>query len=297
MSDEHEHRYTSEIYEPPQHAGHSPHIPSFEHYRSMHAESIEDPDAFFGKQAKDLISWSKPFAKVSAGGFKEGDVAWFLEGELNVAYNCVDRHAHSTPDKIAIIWEADEPGQDEKWTYGELLREVCRFSNVLLKRGVRKGDTVAIYMPMVPQAAVAMLACARIGAIHSAVFAGFSAEALRDRILDASCRLLITADQGKRGGKTIHLKKIADEAVKSCQCIETVIVFQRTGDMDVPFSAPRDVWWHEEVVDQRPYCPAAPMNSEDPLFMLYTSGSTGKPKGVLHTQAGYILGAAMTCKY
>ncbi|KAJ3261270.1 acetyl-CoA synthetase, partial [Borealophlyctis nickersoniae] len=179
----------------------------------------------------------------------------------------------------------------------QLLREVCRFSNVLKKFGVRKGDTVAIYMPMVPEAAYAMLACARIGAVHSVVFAGFSADALRDRILDAGCRILITADQGKRGGKTIQLKKIADEALAACPSVQRVIVYQRTGDVSVPFYPPRDVWWHEETENQRPYCPIEPMSSEDPLFMLYTSGSTGKPKGVVHTNGGYILGALTTCKY
>ena len=230
-------------------------------------------------------------------GFHEGDVAWFLGGELNASYNCIDRHAATDPDRIAIIWEADEPGYSESWTYKRLMQETCRFANVLYKYGIRKGDAVAIYMPMVPEAAVAMLACARIGAIHSVVFAGFSAEALRDRINDAKCKILITADQGKRGGKTVHLKKTADDAVQHCPSIDKVIVFQRTGDMEVPFHQPRDVWWHEETVNQRPYFPPQPMNSEDPLFMLYTSGSTGKPKGVVHTHAGYLLGALTTLKY
>ncbi|KAJ3284741.1 acetyl-CoA synthetase [Rhizoclosmatium sp. JEL0117] len=277
----------------------TPHVSSLEQYKQMHAESIMNPVGFWRHMAKTHIDWIVPFKddNVTQGGFAEGDIAWFPSGSLNVAYNCIDRHAAKDPSRVALIFEADEPGNHEKITYGTLLREVCRIANVLKKYGVKKGDPVAIYMPMVPEAAYAMLACARIGAVHSVVFAGFSADALRDRMVDANCKVLITADQGLRGGKVVHLKKIADDALAQSPCVEKVIVFQRTGDEKVPFSAPRDVWWHEECNSQRPFCPAEPMNAEDPLFMLYTSGSTGKPKGVVHTTGGYLLGAIATSKY
>ena len=224
-------------------------------------------------------------------------MTWFHNGQLNVSYNCVDRYALQDPDRVAIIYEPDEPNAAKKVTYGELLRKVCQFANVLKKYGIKKGDRVAIYMPNVPEAAISMLACARIGAIHSVIFAGFSSDAVRDRILDAACPLVIVADQGVRGGKITHLKKIVDSALTECPCVKTVVVFKRTGDPSVPFHSGRDVWWHEQVANQRPFCPPEPMHSEDPLFMLYTSGSTGKPKGVVHSQAGYLLGATLTCKY
>ena len=224
-------------------------------------------------------------------------MVWFNNGQLNVSYNCVDRHALVDPDRIAIIYEADQANSSQKVSYGELLKKVCQFANVLKKYGIKKGDRVAIYMPNIPEAAIAMLACTRIGAIHSVIFAGFSSDAVRDRILDASCPIVITADQGIRGGKITHLKKIVDTALAECPCVTTVVVFKRTGDPAVPMKAGRDVWWHDQVVNQRPYCAPEPMHSEDPLFMLYTSGSTGKPKGVVHTHAGYLLGVTLTCKY
>ncbi|KAF9188876.1 acetyl-CoA synthetase [Haplosporangium sp. Z 767] len=273
-----------------------PFISSLDQYQKMYRRSIDHPEEFFGELANELLSWSKPFHTVRHGGLEFGDIAWFLEGELNACYNCVDRHALTTPNKVAIIYEADEPNQAENITYGELLRKVCQLAGVLLAHGIRKGDTVAIYMPMIPEAIVALLACARIGALHSVVFAGFSAEALRDRICDASSRLVLTADQGKRGGKTIETKRIVDEALRACPKVETVIVCQRTG-AEVPMKDGRDYWWGDEVFKHSFYIPAVAVNSEDPMFLLYTSGSTGTPKGVMHTTAGYMLGAAATFKY
>lgn len=227
---------------------------------------------------------------------ENGDVAWFPEGQINASYNCVDRHAIKNPDKVAIIYEADEPNEGRTITYGELLREVSRVAWVLKQRGVKKGDTVAIYMPMIPEALVAFLACSRIGAVHSVVFAGFSSDSLRDRVLDAGSKVVITTDEGKRGGKIIGTKRIVDEGLKQCPDVTTALVFKRTG-AEVPWTEGRDIWWHEEVEKYPSYIAPEPVNSEDPLFLLYTSGSTGKPKGVMHTTAGYLLGAAMTGKY
>lgn len=230
------------------------------------------------------------------GGFETGDVAWFLEGRLNACYNAVDRHAFAEPNRPAIIYEADEPSEGRIITYSELLREVCKLSYTLKEMGVRKGDTVAIYMPMIPEAIVAFLAVVRIGAIHSVVFAGFSAESLRDRVQDANSRVVITTDEGKRGGKNIATKRIVDDALKECPDVKNVIVYRRTGS-DVPMKEGRDFWWHEQVSKYPAYCPPELMASEDPLFLLYTSGSTGKPKGVMHTTGGYLVGAAATGKY
>ncbi|KAI8091452.1 acetyl-coenzyme A synthetase [Gilbertella persicaria] len=275
----------------------TPFIDSMDKYKAMWKESVEQPDKFFANLARELLTWSKPFETVRHGSFEEGDVAWFLEGELNVAYNCVDRHALRTPDKIAIIHEGDEPDQVRNITYGELLRLVCQMANTLKNLGVRKGDSVAIYMPMIPEAIVAMLACARIGAVHSIVFAGFSAESLRDRVIDCSARIIITSDEGRRGGKSVATKRIVDDALRSNQThVENVIVFRRTGS-PIDWVEDRDLWWHEEIAKARAFCPPEPMNAEDPLFLLYTSGSTGTPKGILHTTGGYLLGAAATVKY
>ncbi|KAL1928000.1 hypothetical protein VTP01DRAFT_3405 [Rhizomucor pusillus] len=274
-----------------------PHVSSIEQYREMWQESVEQPEKFFGNLARELLTWFKPFNTVKHGSFEAGDIAWFLEGELNAAYNCVDRHAQKNPDKIAIIHEGDEPDQVRRITYGELLREVCKMANVLKSHGVRKGDNVAIYMPMIPEAIVSILACARIGAPHSVVFAGFSAESLRDRVVDCAARVVITSDEGRRGGKNIATKRIVDEALGNGQTqVEHVIVFRRTGS-PVPWTDDRDLWWHEEMAKARSVCPPEPMNAEDPLFLLYTSGSTGAPKGILHTTGGYLLGAAATVKY
>jgi acetyl-CoA synthetase len=228
--------------------------------------------------------------------FGEARIRWFEGAELNASYNCIDRHLESRGDQTAIIWEGDDPSADRKITYRELHREVCSFANVLKKRGVKKGDRVCIYMPMIPEAAYAMLACARIGAVHSVVFGGFSPESIKDRILDSDCRVVVTADQGVRGGKTVPLKANTDQALQACPNVHTVIVVRRTGG-DIQWHDDRDVWLHEIAASVDSHCEPEPMSAEDPLFILYTSGSTGKPKGVLHTTGGYLLYAAITHKY
>ncbi|KAJ7160430.1 acetate--CoA ligase [Mycena filopes] len=277
---------------------HEPHVgPDVAAYKKAHAETVgEGSDVWWAEQARKTLHWSTPFHTVRSGSFLTGDITWFPEGTLNASYNCVDRHAFTSPDRVAIIYEADEPGEGRSVTYSELLREVCGLANVLKGMGVRKGDTVSVYLPMTWHAAAAFLACARIGAIHSVVFAGFSAESLRDRVNDCKSRVLITSDEGRRGGKAIATKAIVDAALKECPGVEHCVVLQRTGGK-VGWTEGRDVWWHEEVAKVPSYCPPTPMASEDPLFILYTSGSTGKPKGVVHTTAGYLLCAALTVKY
>ena len=272
------------------------HIKDLDEYKKLYKESIESPDTFWAKQARDLLSWERDFQTVHSGTFANGDNAWFLEGRLNASYNCVDRHAIKNPDKPAIIYEADEEEGGRVISYGELLREVSKLAYVLKQMGVKKGDTVALYLPMIPEAVVAFLACTRIGAMHSVVFAGFSSDSLRDRIVDAGTKVVITTDEGKRGGKVIGTKKIVDEALKQCPEVTGCLVYKRTGS-EVPWTKERDLWWHEEMEKYPAYIAPESMNSEDPLFLLYTSGSTGKPKGVMHTTAGYLLGAAMTGKY
>ncbi|KAF3914408.1 hypothetical protein ABW21_db0206689 [Orbilia brochopaga] len=274
-----------------------PHLSGMDEYKAMYKESIENPNAFWGKLANELLTWDTPFKTVLHGSLEFGDVSWFPEGRLNASVNCVDRWAFKDPKRPAIYYEADEPGQGRIITYGELLRDVSRVAYVLKQMGVRKGDTVAVYLPMIPEAIVTLLAIVRIGALHSVVFAGFSSESLRDRILDANSKVVVTTDEGKRGGKVIGTKKIVDEALKSCPEVKNVLVYKRTGNEDVPFTPGRDAWWHEEISKYPPYCAPEPMNAEDPLFLLYTSGSTGKPKGVMHTTGGYLLGAAATGKY
>ncbi len=274
----------------------APHLESIQHYNELYSQSIRDPTTFFGNMGHDLLTWHKDFQTVKSGSFENGDVSWFLEGQLNASYNCVDRHAAVNPDKVAIIYEADEPGTGRKITYGELQREVSKVAHVLESFGVKKGDTVAVYLPMIPEAVIALLAIVRLGAIHSVVFAGFSSGSLRDRIINGNSKVVITTDESKRGGKTIDTKKIVDEALKECPEVNNVLVFKRTGN-NVPWNKAKDHWWHEEVAKHRGFYPPVPVNSEDPLFLLYTSGSTGTPKGVLHTTAGYLLGAAMTTKY
>lgn len=278
------------------HPKQKPHLNGLDHYKELYKESIENPDQFWGKMARDLLTWDRDFQTVSSGSLANGDVAWFTEGRLNASYNCVDRHAHKDPNKTAIIYESDEPGQGRKISYGELLREVSKLAWTLKEIGVKKGDTVALYLPMIPEAIIAFLACVRIGAVHSVVFAGFSSDSLRDRIIDARSTVVITTDEGKRGGKVIGTKKIVDEALKQCPGVKNCIVYKRTG-AEIPWTKDRDLWWHEEVEKFPNYFPPEPVNSEDPLFLLYTSGSTGKPKGVMHTTGGYLLGAAATGKY
>ena len=265
-------------------------------YKKLYQESIKNPAGFWGRLAKKFLTWQQPFTRVLDGDFTAGTTAWFPGGRLNVSENCIDRHLAKRSGQIAILWEGDEPGDVRRITYRELHEEVCRLANALVARGVRKGDRVAIYMPMIPEAAYAMLACARLGAVHSVIFGGFSAESVRDRILDADCRVLITADEGLRGKKVVPLKRTADQALAACPAVHTVLVHKRTGGA-VTMAEGRDVWLRTAMDAQRPWCPAEPVDSEDLLFLLYTSGSTGKPKGVAHSSAGYLLYAAVTHKY
>jgi acetyl-CoA synthetase len=287
---------SSDIFSPPKRVSDGAHISNLEAYQKMYQESIQDPDAFWEKQARAHLNWYHDFNQVSDCDINSGLVAWFLGGKLNVCDNCVDRHVEKRGDQVAILWEGDEPGDVRRITYRELQREVCRIANVLRHKGIKKGDRVAIYMPMIPEAAMSMLACARIGAVHSVVFAGFSAEALRDRINDAHCKAVITADEGKRGKKTVSLKRTVDEAVMACPSINHVFVFPHTG-AKVPFFPPRDIDLKEAMKAERPYCPIETVDSEDTLFLLYTSGSTGQPKGIAHTSAGFLLYAALTHRY
>ena len=269
-----------------------------EQYKTLYKQSIEDPEAFWAKQAKDFLTWSKPWDKVMDYSFDANDlyIKWFQGGTLNVAYNCIDRHLESKGDQVAIIWEGDDPNDDKKITFNELHQDVSKFANILRERGVKKGDRVCIYMPMIPEAGYAMLACARIGAVHSVVFGGFSPEALKGRILDSDCQVVITADEGIRAGKNIPLKANTDKALEDCPNVHTVLTVKRTGN-DIGWNKDRDVWYHEAMETVSADCPCEEMDAEDPLFILYTSGSTGKPKGILHTTGGYLLYSAITTKY
>ena len=267
-----------------------------ERYAGMYERSINEPEAFWAEQAEQFVSWFRKWDKVQDWDFEGVDINWFSGAKLNVSYNCLDRHLETRGDDTAITWEGDDPAVDKTITYRELHREVCRFANVLKGRGVRKGDRVSIYMPMIPEAAVAMLACTRIGAVHSVVFGGFSPEALKDRILDSDCRVVITADETVRGGRNTPLKANTDKALEQCPDVHTVIVVKRSG-AGVGWHAARDVWYHEEMANAAADCPPEEMDAEDPLFILYTSGSTGKPKGVLHTTGGYLLYTALTHRY
>jgi acetyl-CoA synthetase len=267
-----------------------------EQYAEMYKRSIENPEKFWSEQAEEFIHWHEPWKQVLSSDFHTATTSWFSGAKLNVSYNCIDRHLEKRGGQTAIIWEGDEPDQDLKVSYCELHKAVCRFANAMKARGVKKGDRVCIYMPMVPEAVYAMLACARIGAIHSVVFGGFSPESIKDRIQDSDCQTVITADEGVRGGRLIPLKANVDKALTECSNVHTVFVIERTG-ADVPRQEGRDVCYHEATNNASPQCEPELMDAEDPLFILYTSGSTGKPKGVMHTTAGYLLGAAMTHKY
>lgn len=276
---------------------HGAHLTGLLEYRVLYEESIRSPDTFWAKQARELLSFSQDFHTTRIGSFENGDNAWFLGGQLNASFCCVDRHAIQDPNRVAIMYEPDDPQDGTRnITYGEVLREISRLAGCLRAQGVRKGDIVTIYMPMTPETLFAMLACARLGAVHSVVFAGFSAEALRDRILDAQSRVVITTDEGRRGGKSIPTKAVVDSALENCPSVSTVLTFRRTGG-PVSWVTGRDLWWDEELKKYPAYISPVPMDSEDYLFLLYTSGSTGKPKGVLHSTAGYLLGAAITGKY
>jgi acetyl-CoA synthetase len=265
-------------------------------YMKMYRQSVEDPDGFWAEQAHKFIDWYQPWSRVSNWNYTSVDIKWFEGARLNVSHNCLDRHLAKRAGQVAIVWEGDDPSVDRKITYRELHAEVCRFANVLKQRGVKKGDRVCIYMPMIPEAAMAMLACARIGAVHSVVFGGFSPESLKDRILDSDCRVVITADEGVRGGKKVALKANTDAALTSCPNVHTMLVVRHTSG-NVAWNKDRDVWYHELRMQVSDMCEPERMDAEDPLFILYTSGSTGKPKGVLHTTGGYLLYAAMTHKY
>ena len=265
-------------------------------YQAMYRRSVEDPDGFWAEQAEALLDWQRPWERVRNADLAKGRAAWFEGATLNACHNCIDRHLPARAEQPAIIWEGDDPNDSAVITYQELHDAVCRLANGLKSRGVGKGDRVCIYMPMIPEAAFAMLACARIGAMHSVVFGGFSPNSLADRILDSDCRTVITADEGVRGGRRVPLKANTEAALASCPDVTTVVTVRRTG-ADVPWNAARDLWYHDLVADQPSHCEATEMDSEDPLFVLYTSGSTGRPKGVQHSTGGYLLQAAITFKY
>ncbi|MBT8122033.1 MAG: acetate--CoA ligase [Gammaproteobacteria bacterium] len=267
-----------------------------EQFQALYKQSVEDPAGFWAEQAEKFVSWEKRWDNVLDWDFTTGHTRWFEGGKLNACYNCVDRHLEKRSEQTALIWEGDDPADDAKISYGELYEHVCRFANALKARNIGKGDRVCIYMPMIPEAVYAMLACARIGAIHSVVFGGFSPESIKDRILDSDCQTVITADEGVRGGKTIPLKGNVDKALAACPNVHTVFTIRRTAG-DIDWKDGRDIWYHDAIADTSIDCPVEWMDAEDPLFILYTSGSTGKPKGVLHTTGGYLLFAAITHKY
>ncbi|HYH44755.1 MAG TPA: AMP-binding protein, partial [Thermoanaerobaculia bacterium] len=270
-------------------------VNSLEQYHELYRRSLADPEGFWREQS-GLLEWFYPPRAVFDADPQEVDFSWFSGGRLNACYNCVDRHLGAQGDKTALLWAGDEPGEYRRISYRELKHNVARVANVLRAHGVKKGDRVCVYLPMVPEVVYTMLACARIGAVHSVVFAGFSAESLRDRILDAGCRVVVTANEGLRGGRGIPLKHTVDQAVEGLSLVERVLVVRRTAK-EVPMRAGRDLWLSDEMARQRSTCPVEWMAAEDPLFILYTSGSTGKPKGVLHTTGGYLVYVALTHQY
>ena len=284
---------SDKIYQPPKTLK-NPHIENVDEYAAMYKESIENPETFFGNAALQNISWSQPFTSVHNNEFAEAK--WFEGGKLNIAFNCIDRHLEKYANKTALIWEGDDPNQSQDISYFELHQNVCKFSNILKDLGAEKGSRVCIYMPMIPEAAYAMLACARIGAIHSVVFGGFSPEFLKDRIIDADCSIVITADEGVRGGKTIPLKRNVDIALSECPDVRHCLVVERTF-AEIPWMEGRDIKHSKVFANASEDCDCEPMDAEDPFFILYTSGSTGKPKGVMHTTGGYLLGAHLSFKY
>ncbi len=283
---------------PPEEFRRQAHISSYEDYRRLYDQSLEDPEGFWSGEAGRL-DWFQKWEKVLEQDMEKGIFKWFLGGKLNVSHNCLDRHLETERgDKTALIWQGEPAEEVRTFTYRELHREVCKLARVLLHHGIQKGDRVAIYLPMVPELMMALLACSRIGAVHSVIFGGFSADSIRGRILDSTCRMVITADGGLRGGRELFLKEKVDEAVAGCPCVEKVLVLKRTGS-EVTMAEGRDFWWHEEMAADYslPPCSAEPMDAEDPLFILYTSGSTGKPKGVLHTTGGYLTYVTSTSHY
>nr|BDS15752.1 acetyl-CoA synthetase [Sarcocystis cruzi] len=284
------------IYQIPQQNQTRCHIFDEAMYKRMYWRSLHDAEAFWTEKAKEFLRWVRPFTKVSQGKMENGSCAWFLNGKLNVCENCVDRWAEQYPDAVALVCEADEPHHTVRITYEELLKRVCQFANLLKLVGVRKGDVVTIYLPMIAEIAVSMLACARIGAVHNVVFGGFAARSLAERIQDCNSKVLVTADESSRGGKMVHFKKLADEALRLCPEVKHVLVV-RCSNKPVDWTDGRDLWADELVVQMPPYCPLEIVDSEDPLFILYTSGSTGRPKGLCHTSGGYLLYSALTHKY
>ena len=265
-------------------------------YEQMYRQSVEQPEAFWAEQAREFLSWQQEWDQVVSADLAKGEAAWFAGGKLNVSVNCIDRHLDKRADQTALIWEGDDPSDDKTITYRELHEQVCRLANAMKARGVAKGDRVCIYMPMIPEAAYAMLACTRIGAVHSIIFGGFSAEAVADRNNDAQAKLIVTADAGWRRGKELPLKQAVDKSLDKSPSVEKVVVVRRTG-YEVEMVPDRDYWWHDLMESASTECPATPLDSEHPLFILYTSGSTGKPTGGLHTTAGYLLGTTMTSRW